>query len=249
MTQQSQTDSELEVFSQFVRLNSAEIDLETIIKLHSPSPDIECKTLGGEGRAYELVEFLDQGYQRTLQHALSAQELLYRFAENLPKEERDRSNALFGDADITVIFNDDCSKNAVRTSLPSIFAELMKFEPGVEDQICSDKFSDSKLSKSVSAINISRGINGPCFNPHAIARVGDPCVDTIADKLSKDEPYRTEYPLELVAYIMGNPMFPENVWRPRLLNYLEAKDSILPFRKIWVLDLRRTKISLEWGDK
>jgi len=248
MTQPHQTDSELEVFSHFVRVSKMDIDSESIRKLHPPAPDIECQTIEGEGRAYELVEFLDQGFHHLLKSGLSTQDRMYQYLDSLPVEDLTRFKALFSNADITTFFQDGCSKNVVRAAIPKIFAELLKFEPGLEGDISADQFSDSKLIKGVRGITINRGgFNGPCFNPSVVGRVGDPCVNIIDDKLSKAESYKTDVPLELIAYISSNPMFPENVWKPRLLDFLSDQDSIAPFRKIWVLDLRTDKIALEWA--
>lgn len=234
MTQPHQTDAELEVFSHFVRVSKMDIDSESISKLHPPAPDIKCQTIKGEERAYELVEFLDQGFHHLLKSGLSTQEKMYQYLDSLPVEDLTRFKALFSNADITTFFK--------------MGVQRMSFELGFEGDISADQFSDSKLIKAVRGISINRGeFNGPCFNPSIVGHVGDPCVDIINDKLSKAESYKTDVPLELIAYILSNPMFPENVWKPRLLDFLSDQDSIAPFRKIWVLDLRTDNIALEWA--
>ena len=130
-----------------------------------------------------------------------------------------------------------------------MFAELLKLEPGFEGTLYATDFSDTKLAKVVGSFIINRGLsNGPFFNPQVVGHVGDPCVDTIDDKLSKADTYQTDSPMELIAYISSNPMFPENVWKPKLLDFLGAQDSIAPFQKIWVVDLQKDKIALEWSD-
>ncbi|MBH0201878.1 MAG: hypothetical protein HP496_06145 [Nitrospira sp.] len=74
-----------------------------------------------------------------------------------------------------------------------------------------------------------------------MARVGDPCVGTVQDKLSKS--YTATHPIELIAYIDGNPMFPENAWKPKLDAFLNELPSLAPLRKIWVLDLGKRTIA------
>ncbi len=74
-----------------------------------------------------------------------------------------------------------------------------------------------------------------------MARVGDPSVKTVQNKLTRS--YTTDHPIELIAYIDENPMFPENVWKPKLDAFLNELPSLAPFQKIWVLDLDKRIIA------
>lgn len=132
------------------------------------------------------------------------------------------------------------SLNEIKAILPRVFEELAGLSSAFDDFLKS--FSTDGLKDSVQSISVARGeFCGPLFNGQSMARVGDPCVKTVRNKLTKS--YTTAHPIESIAYIDENPMFPENVWKPKLDAFLNELPSLAPFRKIWVLDLGKHTIA------
>src|SRR5262249_48664946 len=87
---------------------------------------------------------------------------------------------------------------------------------------------------------------GPLFNPDASAWVGDPTVPAIGEKFWKafGNIYKTDHPIELLAYIDGTPMLPEDVWRSALAEFIASQQEPLPFRKVWVFDCGEGRVLL-----
>jgi hypothetical protein len=243
MTQVAQTDSELRVFSIFVACCGEPIDPCSVTKENPPSPDISCKYTNGDVVSFELVEFLEQGFARTYGFQSRVVSALNEHFRKMDARDRATFLTLYGDADIQVNFQDDCSSGRALQAIPQIFRELLLKPAGFEDLI--DTFSDPGLLRAVLSISVQRAnIRGPIFDSPSGGFLDDPCVDAIAQKLRKS--YTTTAPIELIAYIDRNPMFPEDVWKPQLTSFLGGLPSIAPFRRIWVLDLNTQKIEMKW---
>lgn len=244
MTRSAQTTEELEAFNIFLDVSGQPIDRSSVQPKSPPAPDIECRYSNGQSVAFELVELLDREFKRTFELQQSKTRAFYEHLDKLPLAEQQRFSAAFHNADILVNFRDDCPQNKIKALVPSVFKELLLLPAGFEDLI--DTFQDKTLAKAVESISIMRGgFRGPLFNAQAIGWVGDPCVETVQNKLQKT--YATSAPIELIAYIDTNPMFPENVWKPTLDQFVDGLTSLTPFRKLWVVDLRKKAIAYEKG--
>jgi len=73
------------------------------------------------------------------------------------------------------------------------------------------------------------------FDIESYIRIGDPTVDRLRDKFEKK--YESSCPIELLAYIDGNPMFPDAVWKPGVVQFLKQCSGYGQFRKIWIVDV------------
>lgn len=243
MTQIAQSDSELEVFDIFVQSTGTLIDPTSVCKDNPPSPDIRCRFATGETVAFELVEFLERDFARTMQFQTNAVRALYDYFGSMSPTERSRFETLYRNADIQVNFQDDCSSARARRAVPAVFKELIRQPTGFEDLI--DAFQDRALSRAVLSISV-RPIQsgGPVFDSPCCGFLDDPCVATLERKFGKT--YQSQFPIELLAYIGQNPMYPEDVWKPRLYDFLKDRGTVAPFRKIWVLDINTSKVELTW---
>lgn len=119
-----------------------------------------------------------------------------------------------------------------RNALPSIFRHLMQLPPGFE----GDAFGEGNpLEPVLSHLHVIRGrFVGPLFDDPSMARVGDPTVGVLASKMTKT--YAPQGQLNLLAYIDGNPMFPDEVWLADLDAYLATLDARCQFEQIFVYD-------------
>lgn len=245
MTQISQTNSELHVFGAFVKATNGLIDSASVSKKKPPEPDIQCEYTAGGIVAFEIVEFLEEDFARTKGFYESVRKALYDHLYLMATEEGAEFKCLYANADIQVNFQEDCSKNRALQAVPAIFQELLSKSPDFEGLI--DTFNDGVLPKAIVSISVRRGQQAePSFDLPLMGFLDDPCVNTIQSKIKKN--YQTEYPIELIAYIGQNPMFPEEIWKRKLLEFLGKSESIGPFRKIWILDLDKNKIELEWPE-
>ena len=83
MTQQEQIYAELEIFRSFASAVALLIKESSIKKLDPPSPDIECEFTTGKTVTFEMVEFLEQDFQRTVSFSLDISKKLYELSDAL----------------------------------------------------------------------------------------------------------------------------------------------------------------------
>ena len=148
----------------------------------------------------------------------------------------------FSNADIALDFTSGMSGQRRKNALPSIFQYLMRLPPGFE----GDAFSDSNpLGTVISYLHVSRGaFVGPLFDASSAVWVGDPSVDALASKMSKT--YKPQGQISLLAYIDGNPMFPDEIWLADLDEYLATLDDRCQFERMFVYDCGRDCIMRTW---
>jgi hypothetical protein len=97
----------------------------------------------------------------------------------------------------------------------------------------------------VERISVHRGgFVGPLFNASSAVWVGDPTQKAIESKLEKI--YEPQGVLKLLAYIDGNPMFPDDVWLADLDKFLTSLDASCQFKEIFVYDCRSNSIKRHW---
>lgn len=234
MTKTTQIYDEMNAFKAFVLASKEPIDISTVESTIPPAPDIECKYLDGTSVTFEIVQLLDSNFKRTYEIQQSKVQALYTYFDSMPTSDREAFSRLYHNADILINFHDHLSLNKIKANLPRVFEELAGMPPAFDDFLNS--FSTAGLKDSLQSISVARGeFYGPLFNGQSMARVGDPCIRTVQNKLTRS--YTTVYPIELIAYIDENSMFPENVWKPTLDTFLNNLPSLAPFRKLWVLDL------------
>ena len=228
-------DRELGVFVSFVEISGLDIDLDSVRKLEPPPqvPDIFCRTTSNEALAFELVELLDNNFAHGMSRHFEDKELLGRLHENLPSEKRKRFYALYHDADLQFGLDPKATHNILKQTLPLAFDELLNQPEHFQDEITT--FNDRKLREVLRFIRVNRGVQGPLFDIESYIRIGDPTVDRLRDKFEKK--YESSCPIELLAYIDGNLKFPDNVWKPKVVQFLEGCSSYGQFRKIWIVDV------------
>lgn len=232
---------ELAAFRKFVQVARLPIDMNSIQKVPPPSPDISCKDTSGIELAFELVELLDQDFASGM-NWLHAEHLIRSAYEHLPTQERAGFDSLYGNADLYFTFAEGATMKTVarhaRQILVALLRQAISFEGGI------DTFADGAVSSIVRSITVSRGdFTGPCFSIANYIRVGDPTPRALNQKFTKS--YQSRVPVELVAYIDRNLMFPDSVWRPLTENFFKRALTFGAFRKVWIVDLVNGKVEFE----
>ncbi len=226
-------DRELRVFLKFVEIASLDIDLGSVRKLESPSPDIFCRTASNEALAFELTELLDNNFAHGMGRHFEDKKLLEKLHENLPSDKREQFYALYHDADLQFRFNPKTTHNILKQRIPLAFDELLNQPEHFQGEITT--FDNRKLCEVLRFIRVNRGVQGPLFDIESYIRMGDPVVDRLRDKFEKK--YESSCPIELLAYIDGNLKFPDNVWKPGVVQFLERCSGYGQFRKVWIVDV------------
>lgn len=230
---------ELQVFTEFLKIRGIP-STPLPQKKDPPKPDIFFDNPLDGPTSYELVEILEQGFAHRLSKQLSFAEILHSAYEQSPHFEN--LSAVFHNALIHFKFNEQVSKGRVNQLLPDIFKELLHLSKEFEGDV--NHFQNSRLSKFIQYIWIRRGgFVGPCFDVANVSWIGEPTAETLQSKFQKT--YQTKYPMELVAYILGNPMFPDDVFLAEARDFLQQQVSS-HFRRVWILDLQNRRIALEY---
>lgn len=234
----SDTDSlgrpEVEIFRRFVTVCPLEIEADSIEKRQPPEPDLRCKTRQGEALAFELVEIIDQDVARRIADQWTLGPKLRAAYDALPERDAAEIRARLGNAVVTVKLRDDASIRARCAEIGTILEALKKVPPAFEGAF------DPRMG-IVEKIYVTRGnCVGPSLDIHAGGWVGDPTVDRIRGKFAKS--YEVDVPVELLAHFELHPMFPDDVWVPRVRTCVSPKLAASPFRRVWIFDVRRKSI-------
>ena len=209
-------------------------------KRQPPEPDLLLRHPDGSKVAYELVELLDETHARMIGLLLGTKTALRAHFENLPPDRRALFEGKFGDALLYFHFSQLTTLNQRRSVFASAFDKLLALPTGVTGEVLEN---DSEIGQTLRSVSVSRGIVGPIFDPEAFGWIGDPTVPNIKQKFRKS--YVSNYPIELVAYVDGNPMFPDDVWLGNLKEFVESQPKPFPFRQLWIFDCGKAKVRFE----
>jgi hypothetical protein len=232
---------EVPVFKSFLEARGILFDQDSIEKRQPPEPDILFRNSDGLNVAFELVELLDKDYGRMYNILFDTIDEIQRFYENFVKEKKDSFKKKFGDAFLNFNFLQNATFKQRQTAIPKIFEKLLAVSDSFTSEVLED---DPDLFFALKSVSISRGkLNGPIFNPESVGGIGDPTVPKIQQKFTKE--YRTQYPIELLAYIDVNPMLPNDIWLESLQEFIKIQSKPFPFQHIWVFDYRNKVVKFE----
>ena len=192
----SQISDEMNAFKAFVSASKEPIEMSSVESKNPPEPDIACRYLNGGSITFEMVELLDPNFKRTYEIQQGKVQAMYAHLDSMPLSQREAFSRHYHNADILINFHTHLSLNKIRATLPRVFEELASLPPTFDDFL--DSFSTAGLKDSVQSIAVARGgFYGPLFNGQSMARIGDPCVRTVQNKLAKS--YTTAHPIELLS--------------------------------------------------
>lgn len=225
--------TELATFRRFAGVCPVIIQSESISKRQPPEPDIACTLRQtGEEVAFELVQIVDEGLARSSSHQTLDMES-FRNAYRGDAELQAALDERFGDACISIAFVPGLASRHRRSSIQMVLRELATMDSAYVGEWRPPH--GSPLCDIVWYILIRRGqFQGPDFYVPADTSIGDPTVARVKTKWHKV--YRTQRPIELLAYYCVQPVGPEAWWLSSLRDFLGANWATGPFRRIWVFD-------------
>ena len=242
MVQDRQSKIEIDVFTQFVDISGLAIDKGSIVKAKEPAPDIRCHNLSGVELTYELVELLDPGYAQSVDSAIDGKRIMNEHYQNLESDKKKEFDRKYSNADIYLSIKKGTTKAKFKKQISHLFGELLSFPDGYSGTFTT--FKDPVLRRLLEKLRISRAaFVGPMFNLNSFSWIGDPTESALLSKFSKI--YETDCPLELIAYIDRNIMFPDKVWRPATEDFFEKHGNFGQFCKVWIVDLTKRSIEFE----
>jgi hypothetical protein len=229
----SQAESERIVFDRFAGAAQLRVIPGTVENRQPPEPDIYCEIEGLGLVGFELVEIIDSDLAR-----FSSDQISVEAALNAASASPDL--AAYSNALIFVRYVDDASARRRRDAIPSLFAFLRTLAPGFAGDIRIP--AGDALARVVRSIGVTRGtFQGPHFQVEAGGFIGDPIVDRVAGKLTKQ--YGTAHRLELLGYYESHPVAPGGgMWMKSLESYVQGQLAASQFSRVWIFDVGQDRI-------
>ena len=233
-------DLELRVFNAFAC--AAGLPKGWAEKRQQPEPDVLFHDSHGSPRAFELVELIDQDYRHRLALLVDTKIALCTHYKGFPSEKKGLFDQKYGDALLYFRFRPNLTFKRRWAAFRAIFEKLLLLPDGFAGGALED---DPSLASLVDGVSISRGHSkGPIFDLECVGWIANPSVPAISRKFEKR--YDTAYPIELLAYIDINPIFPDEVWLAGLTEFLDSTPKPLPFARIWVFDVGHNNVKLRY---
>lgn len=203
-----------------------------------PFPDIFCIDNNDNPISIELVQIIEQNFARKFGSQIKTKKEIDAFYSSLSRDEKELIRGRLYNAFIAFEFNDEATLRQRKKMLPELFNVLKNITTSFEGEL---KLSDPTFRNICEILTISRGrFTGPLFDINLGGFVEDPVIKSIEGKLKKT--YQKDSPMHLLAYIDLNPMFPQDIWLPKIRDYLKNNKFINQFDKIWIFDLHEKEI-------
>ena len=232
---QTQEESELEVFCEFVASSGLPVRRGTLMHRDPPEPDITCE-IEGEGLVgFEITELIDHKFLARLDLMANTQKALVDFWQTaLPLAQSAEFRRMYGHALLHFRFGSNVGHNERRAAFARIFEAML----ALPDDFTGDALRlDTRFLPVLEVVYIRRGsFVGPALDVDNFGWIGDPTQTTILNKLSKT--YACDYPIDLLAYVDWDILPPEGAWKAAAEEAAEALRAS-QLRRIWVFD--RTK--------
>lgn len=233
-----QQEDEIRVFIEFARAAAAGIDINSIEKKGHPHPDILCSDNKVGPRAFEVTELIDPVFARDLALCSGTKIMLENYCKYLELTERAAFNRKFAHALLYFQFSRAASLPRRQKLIPTALRKLLKLADDVEGVVLQD---DPGFKGFLRGVSIARGRwPKPILDCESGGSKGNPISATLASKLSKT--YSASVPVELLAYIDGNLLIPDEILLDCLVDYLSSVKKPLPFSRIWVFDACEEKV-------
>ena len=166
--------------------------------------------------AFELTELIDSGFANLVGKQIETKKELINYYNELDEKEKQDFYQHYADAIIFIHFENSLSLRQRKKLFPDIFDHLLNLNDHFEGNTLQN---NPKFKKKLKWITISRGINGPIFDDVPLSSISNPTLAALEMKLSKE--YKTNSPMHLLAFIDLNPMFPDHIWLPNAMDYVE----------------------------
>ncbi len=230
----SQAKVEGGVFLAFAEVAAPGVDLATVQPRQPPEPDIRCVDSIEGPRAFELVELLDKNYAWRNRGHWKTKSALDAYFKKLPADNKAAFEKRFSNAFLGFSYVNGLTENQRKKIIPRVFEKLMVLPEGFTGCALVDAAEFGGVLESIRVYRAE--FQAPIFSVPSGGSIGDPTVSRVESKFLKC--YQVDCPIELLAYIDGNSMFPDEVWRGNLKKYLASQSKPFPFKRVWVFDLR-----------
>jgi hypothetical protein len=221
-------DRELRMFKGFAVNAPLTIIADSVESRPPPEPDILCASESGETIAFELVELIDEGYARAISDMFKTKKMLDDLPGGLPTElKADLTKSFPGGAFISFDFSHGLPlRKRERASIDALRWIVAR-------EANDGHFpTEGELRERVPLVHVHPWEWGLQFDSSLFTRLTDPTMDRLASKFGKT--YETAHPIELLMYTEIDLLFPDSVWRPTVVPYIDENLEESPFRRVWL---------------
>lgn len=233
---------EEEIVRAFLRVAGIETCPDGIFLAEPPLPDILYRLVGGTRVGLELTEAVDPQVVRSVRSADAARGRMYDYYAQMESLSQAKLRGILADAHVSVRYMSDMTEARFKRLLPAVFDLLLGLPPD-----WAGALPRSSLPNRIKRINITRGMNGPLFDPRGPALyVRETTVSQIEKKFSKQ--YACDCPIELVVHSATKALPPEPLWCGEVHEFVRRKIGRSPFRRVWVFDYVQSAIQYVYPD-
>jgi len=233
-----QQEDEIRIFIEFARAASPGIDINSIESRDPPQPDILCSDSTTGMRAFELAELIDRIFARDLALCSGTKMILENYCNYLQPAEQIAFGDKFGNALLYFEFSRKASLSRRERLIPVALRKLLNLASETDGDVLEN---DRDFKGLLRGIRIARGTwREPILDCASGGSKENPISRTLVSKLGKK--YSSSVPIELLAYIEGSLLIPDEIWMDSFADCLSTVRKPLPFSRIWVFDVCDRKV-------
>lgn len=240
MALDEQAEGERAIFAEFVRAAHLPVRLGSITSRPSPEPDIRCEVEGEGPVAFELGEVVSPALEQATSERVAARLAFRSIYEALPGDQRSRLDAsLGGPPAVFVAFPAHTSPGRWRHAVGPILTALVDRSTAnaPEDRLREGELPVwliPSLRRLVAEVLVQRSTGGPFLGVMEMTEHVDATQRLLSKKFTKH--YRTDAPIELLAYFEAAPRPRDPDWQNEALGLIRAGLPQSPFRRVWLFD-------------
>lgn len=234
---EDQAASERAIFAEFAQVAGLRIRPGSIESRAAPEPDLRCEVEGEGPRAFELGEVISEALETATSERVALRRRFRAAYSALPPDDRARIEACLGGLpEVFVGFRSGTPpgrwRHAVQPILDTLVARARATELR-EGEIPVWQIPPLQALLTDMTVRPTSG-SAPFLGVLAVTEVVDSTRRLLDKKFARR--YRSDVPVDLLAYYVGAPPPDAHSWRADVLAFIRARWQRSPFRRVWLFD-------------
>jgi hypothetical protein len=229
---------EKQIFMSFASVCPMNIRLNSIENRKYPEPDILCKSVSLGWISFEMTRLDYEDFLQVTNEKRKLREEFRASYEKLSRNVRGEILAKFGDFSVSVAFTPELSPGKWRRAIPFLLDALQKAPSTAVRKFPIQDYPG--LQEHVTEVKIRNGDGDTPAIPslHIIAPTEkvNRSLERLDDKFRKSKRYKTEHPIELLAYYDLQPAPQSLGWAADIEKYVAENLGNSQFRRVWIFD-------------
>jgi hypothetical protein len=231
--------SERAIFSDFVLGSGLRAQLSSIENREPPEPDIRCEIVDEGPIAFELAEVVNEALEQATSERVAARRAFRAQYAALSAEDRAQIEAcLGGPPAVFAGFARGVPPDRWRRAVGPIRDILVGWARATShDRLAEGEIPVWRLpvvKTLLTDLAVRRSHGEPLFGAGEATLAVDATPRLLEKKFRKS--YRTDAPIELLAYYIAAPPDDEPKWRASVSEFLAFRTPSSPFRRVWLYD-------------